>query len=184
MQIVARVLILALLAGCAEFQSGWNGLNGRYAAGYGQPDFDELLDFGANMANISPSARAKVCRTLTTQNRSASVTIKLFLLSGRLFSNSCGDISRILSGVAAIPPSALRDERVRKLVAIQSEALKRLEYPSLRPSYAEPVRKTGPSNPKRSDERTSKPDESRLLREKLEAIRSMEKQMDQSDDLP
>jgi len=64
MRKISLALSLLLLAGCAEFTSGWNGDSGRHVDLYAKSDFDELLAFGANMANISPSSRTKVCSTL------------------------------------------------------------------------------------------------------------------------
>lgn len=165
-------LSLLLLAGCAQLNSGWNGYGGGYYDSYAQSDADELLDFGANMARIAPSARAKICRTLLKRQRnSAGTGLDLHLMVGRLLSDACGDIPRILKGVNAIPPGRMYDERIQKLVAIHTEALKRLQAAS---------RKTGSLERKQKSEPESS-DESRLLREKLEAIRSMEKHLDESD---
>jgi len=52
--------------------------------------------------------------------------VQLHLLTGRLLSDACGDIPKILEGVDAIPLDGLPDERVRHLVSAQREALKRL----------------------------------------------------------
>jgi len=67
MRNISLTLSLLLLTGCAEFNSGWEGSSAPYT--YTQSDFDELLAFGANMANISPSSRAEVCRTLLKRQK-------------------------------------------------------------------------------------------------------------------
>jgi len=178
---------LLLLAGCAEFNSGWNAYSpsySRYNDPYSQSDFDELLSFGATLANISPSSRAETCRTLLKRqkdSRSSLEGIQLHLMIGRLLSDACGDIPRILNGVASIS-GRLSDDRMRKLVAIHTEALKRLSTQPKRLGSVERKHKTSPTEPDAQETTGAKKDENRLLREKLEAIRSMEKQMDQSDD--
>jgi len=183
MRNISLALSLLLLAGCAEFTTSWNGYSDRYNAPYAQSDFDELLTFGANMANIPPSSRAKVCRTLLkSQKDSHGTGVQLHLMVGRLFSDTCGDIPRILDGVDSIPPGSLSDERMRKLVAIHTEALKRLYNVSRKPGSLERKQKTVQSVPESKDSTESKENETRLLREKLEAIRSMEKHLDESSD--
>ena len=181
-------LLLSLLAlvACAEFNSGWNRYTPRYNDPYAQSDFDELLAFGDNMSRISPSARAKICRTLMKRHNSSSshAGIQLHLMVGRLLSDACGDISRILYEVRSIPPRNLSDTRMQRLVAIHTEALKRMQHGQRRVVYSECRQKPAHTvvGPKESN--GSKNSENRLLREKLEAIRSMEKELDQSDDAP
>jgi len=105
---------------------------------------------------------------------------------GRLLSDACGEIPRILDDVASISPRSLYDERMQRFVAINTEALKRLQNVSRKVGSLERKQKTVKSvqeskdstGPKDSTE--SKNDETRLLREKLEAIRSMEKHLDES----
>jgi hypothetical protein len=116
-------------------------------------------------------------------------------MMARLFSDACGTIPGILEDVGFIPPGSLSDERVQKLVAIHTEALKRLKAASRQPAPLECKQKTvrsahGSKNATGSKNTTgsknvtgSKNDENRLLREKLEAIRSMEKHLDESGDI-
>ncbi|WP_374089811.1 hypothetical protein [Methylomicrobium lacus] len=177
-----------LLTGCAEFNSGsgWNAYTPtyyNYNDPYSQSDFDELLGFGATMANISPSSRAETCRLILKRqkdSRSSREGIQLHLMVGRLLSDACGDIPRILNGVGSIS-GRLNDDRTRKLVAIHTEALKRMSNQPRRLGTVERKHKTVPDELEPKESTGSKKDENRLLREKLEAIRSMEKQMDQSD---
>ncbi|WP_027147807.1 hypothetical protein [Methylobacter tundripaludum] len=176
-------LSLLLLAGCADFNAGYNGYPNQYNDPYAQSDFDELLAFGANMAKISPSSRAEVCRTLLKRQKNPpGAGIHLHLMVGRLLSDTCGEIPRILDGINAIPPGSLPDERMQRLVAIHTEALKRLQNVSRKPATLEHKQKTVQSVPESKDTPESKKDENRLLREKLEAIRSMEKHLDESGD--
>jgi len=173
-------LSLLLLAGCAEFNAGYPN---QYNDPYAQSDFDELLAFGANMAKISSSARADVCHTLLKRQKNPpGAGIHLHLMVGRLLSDACGDIAKILNGVNAIQPGSLSDERMQRLVAIHTEALKRLQNVSRRVGSLEHKQKSVQSVLESKDASSSKKDENRLLREKLEAIRSMEKHLDESGD--
>jgi hypothetical protein len=178
MRKISLALSFLLLAGCAEFKSGWDGYSGRYNDPYVQSDFDELLAFGANMVNIPPSSRAKVCRTLLKRQKDSRGTgIPLHLMVGRLLSDACGEIPRILDGVGAIQ---LTDDRMQKLVSIYMEALKRMNNQSRKLGSMERQQKKGQNAPEPKDPTGSKKDENRLLREKLEDIRSMEKHLDES----
>lgn len=173
-----------LLAGCAEFNAGWNGYPDRYNDPYAQSDFDELLAFGANMAKISPSSRSEVCRTLLKRQKNPpGAGIHLHLMVGRLLSDTCGDIPRILDGISSIPPGSLYDERMQRLIAIHTEALKRLQSVSRKVGALEHKQKSVQSVLESKDAGGSKKNETRLLREKLEAIRSMEKHLDESGDV-
>ena len=205
MQKISLLLSLLLLAGCARFNFGWNEDSGRHDGPYTQSSFDELLAFGANMANIPPLSRSEVCSTLLKRQKDYPGTtgIELHLMVGRLFSDTCGDIPEILKGVGSIPPENLSDERVQKLVSIYTEALKRSQAVSIKLSSLERKhkklqsvlesknvsrskknttisKKTEDESKKTEDE--SKKNETQLLREKLEAIRSMEKHLDESGD--
>jgi hypothetical protein len=176
-------LSLLLLSGCAEFNAGWNGSSDPYNDPYAQSDFDELLAFGANMAKISPSSRTEVCRTLLKRQKNPpGAGIHLHLMVGRLLSDTCGDIPRILDGINSIPPENLRDDRMQKLVSIHTEALKRLQNVSRKTGTLERKQKPAQSAQESKNTSGSNKNETRLLREKLEAIRSMEKHLDESGD--
>lgn len=183
MRKISLALSLLLLAGCAQLTTGWDGDSNRYDAPYAQSDFDGLLAFGANMANIPPSSRAKVCRSLLKRQKDSPGTgIALHMMVGRLLSDACGDIPGILDRVASFPPGSLPDERMQRLVAINTEALKRLQNVPRKSGALKCKQKTVQSVPESKDATGLKKDETRLLREKLEAIRSMEKHLDESDD--
>jgi hypothetical protein len=183
LQKITLALCLLLLAGCAQINSRWDGNSHHYNDPYAQSDFDELLAFGANLANIPPASRAKVCRTLLTHKKGApGMGILLHQMVGRLLSDACGEIPRILDGVASIPPGSLNDERMQRFVAINTEALKRLNNQPRKLGSQGHKQKTVQNVHESKDSTGSKKDENRLLREKLEAIRSMEKHLDESGD--
>lgn len=184
MRKISLALSLLLLTGCAEFNSAFNRDSDRYIDPYAQSDLDELLGFGANMANIPASSRSEVCSILLKRQQDYPGTgILLHLMIGRLLSDACGDISGILDGLASIPPGSF-DEKVQKLVTVDMEALKRINIstPVTKCSSLKRKQKTVKSVPEAKDSSGSNKDEARLLREKLEAIRSMEKHLDESDD--
>ncbi len=178
-------LSLLLLTGCAQYNPGWNSYSNPYNDPYSQSDFDELLAFGANMAKISSSSRAEVCNILLKrQKNSLGAGIQLHLMVGRLLSDSCGDIPRILNAVASLPPGNYYDERLQRLIAIHTETLKRMNNGSRKTGTLVRKSKTAQPEPvtESKEAKGSKQDENRLLREKLEAIRTMEKTLDESGD--
>jgi hypothetical protein len=147
-----------------------------------QSDLDELLTFGGNMARSSTAARNEICRfLLKNQSTSPDSKVQLQLMIGRLLSDSCGDIPKILDGISTIPTEFLSGERMQNMVIIQTEALKRL-LPALKKPVTPPERKQKSDKPGLELKETTetKKTETDLLREKLEAIRSMEKHLDES----
>ena len=167
---------------------------------------DELLHFGSNMASMTPSSRADVCRSLLAQQKGISgAGIQLHLMTGRLLSDACGDIGKILDGVDSTPMKNLSDEHLRWLVDVQTEALKRMgnlskktgsvEYRTKTVQCSPVSKKAKPESKKGAGKSLAEPQkgavksvaepqqsDSKLLREKLEAIRSMEKKLDESSD--
>jgi hypothetical protein len=174
---------------CAQFNSSWNGDSDHYVDPYAQSDFDELLAFGANMTQIPSSSHIKVSNTLLKLQKDYPGTgIQLHRMVGRLLSDACGEIPGILEGIGSIPPANLSDERMQKLVASDTETLKRLHEVSNKLGPLERKHKTVQSflesktaTGSKKKEWESNKDETRLLREKLEAIRSMEKYLDESE---
>ncbi|MGZ5075943.1 MAG: hypothetical protein ACXV9R_04920 [Methylobacter sp.] len=180
---IGLTLSLMLMTGCAELNPDWNGNLNRYNDPYAQSDFDELMTFGANMAKISPSSRADVCHTLLKRQKNPPGSgIHLHLMVGRLVSDSCGDIGKILDGIGAIPPGSFPDERMQRLIAIDTEALKHLQNAAKKAGTPERKQKSVQPVLESKDSDGSKKNETRLLREKLDAIRSMEKHLDESGD--
>jgi hypothetical protein len=99
---------------------------------------------------------------------------------GRLLSDACGDIPKILDGIGSIPYTSLSDERMRKLIAIDKETLKRMQTVPKKSDSVERKPKKVQAVPQSKETKSSNNNETRLLREKLEAIRSMEKHLDES----
>lgn len=182
MRKLSLALSLLLLAGCAKLNSAWQGNVVHYNDPYAQSDFDDLLGFGANMAQIPSSSRASICQTLLKgQKNSPGTGIKLHLMVGRLFSDACGDISDVLNGVDSIPVGSLSDVRLQRFVIINKEILKRMTVQPRKRPAAGRKQKSTQSVRETKDTAESKKDETRMLREKLEAIRSMEKQLDDNE---
>lgn len=173
---------LLLLNACAQFGGGYReGPAATSPDSYAQSDLDELLGFGANMAAMNEASRSDLCKSLLkNQNEAPSVGSQLHLMVGRLHSESCGDIGKILDGLATIPAGYPSDERLQKLVAIDSDLLRRLNKASKKLAGLERKQKNVQSVLEPKAVKGAKKDDSRLLREKLEAIRAMEKQLDES----
>jgi len=176
---------LSVLAGCAEFSPD------RYRASYYTPshdaysrsDIDELLGFGAAFANKTGTARAEECRRMLKHyQNNPDVGVRLHLLIGRTLSETCGDTTKILASVGAIPPDRMPDGRVQNLVAIHMETLKRARSLPRKPAATERKPATACVPDSKPGYKTDSPtDEARILREKLEAIRAIEKSMDAPD---
>jgi hypothetical protein len=109
----------------------------------------------------------------------SSDDVQLQLMVGRLLCDACGDIPKILAGVKAISPNYMLDEKLQKFISIHTLTLQRIHNQSIKPVAIKqkPKKSKLLTEPK---ENTEKPTENHLLREKLEALRSMEKQMDEN----
>lgn len=178
------VLSIALISGCAQMEPQPSPPTPEcYTPPKVASDFDRLLAFAAKTAELTPAARAEQCKALVKQNKDApNLTNRLQLLVGRVLSETCGDITKILDDIGSLPPAALPDEAMKQFVATQTATLKQLQGYSKKLGNLERKQRTvHPAEAKeKSDVGTPKTDETRLLREKLEAIRSMEKQLDES----
>ncbi len=199
MRFISLILLLVLLSGCATFNAEEEKEVTVQAPPPKPPEksqFDELLDFAANMAGMPAAPRLETCRTLLkNQKEHPGPQIQLRLLVGRLYSDNCGEIAKILDGVAAIPANALSDERLNKLVASYREALKRMVTSTKKSNInvverkPKAVEKTVEKNVEvetapepKVVAKEPKGSESSLLRNKLEALRTMEKQLDEKRD--
>lgn len=185
-------LAFSLLAGCAQVKTEPEPPSQPTVVDpISHIDLDELLSFGADMAGKNSAERAEVCRTLLSRRKEAAGTgVQLHLLTGRLLSEACGDIPAILEGVEAIPLDSLPDDHVRRLVSQQTETLKRLQSLSKKLALLERKQKSAQSPPTskptksinkaKSEAEAPKEVEAQRLRDKLEAIRAMEKKLDES----
>lgn len=177
---------LSVLGGCAEFSDDWARPSYYLQShdSYSRTDLEELLGFGAAFANKSAAARAEECRRLLKRSKANPDTgVRLHLLVARTLSKACGDKTRIIASVGGIPPDRLPDGRVQNLIAIQMETLRHGASVS-RKAVATP-RKTERKqatvrapDTKEAPKNDTPTDEAKILREKLEAIRAIEKSMD------
>ena len=179
------LVCLLLLFGCTPYNSRYDGDYDRYeghpSEASGESNADELLGFGARMSKMSASSKTKECRNLLKrQNKNPGTETQLRLMVGRLHSDSCGDISKILSGVNSIPKGRL-SQSTQHLIAIHTVALKHLNALSKKFGLLGCNKYNEASNSEQIDVKGSNKNETRLLREKLEAIRAMEKHLDDSD---
>jgi len=158
---------------------------------WARADLDELLDFGADLASRTAAERAEVCLGLLEREKeSPSTGVQLHLLVGRLLSETCGDAQKIRDGLDAIPADAIPDERVGRWLELQKEVLGRMDIQSKKLAVLErkqkslqsqAVSKPPPKKPDKSAVAKEPTDsEARLLKDKLEAIRAMEKKLDET----
>jgi hypothetical protein len=156
-----------LLSACG---GGYYDYPGRY--GGGGVDIDDLLAFQADFARKSAAARAEECRWLVKrQQASPQLEWTLRLMIGRPLSESCGDPGRLVRSYESLSARHRLDRRSEGLGDYQAKVLQRLNYGGRREAAAD-----------HADKNTAKggKDESKLLREKLEAIRAIERGMDES----
>jgi hypothetical protein len=180
--------LLLLLLGCAEVEEKPEAPK---PAPVEDPllltDIDALLAFGADMTGKTAPERAQICRNLLDRQKQTPVNgIQLRLVTGRLLSDNCGEIPKILESADAITPETLPDERVRNWFAVQKEALRRVFVLAKRPIVmAERKKKALSAASLKGSKhggkvRPEEGDNARLLRDKLEAIRAMEKKLDET----
>lgn len=170
------VLLAVIATGCAEQMTHSEPVIA--APPPARSDFDDLLEFGANMAAMPTANRVEVCRSLQKRGKDTlDQRVPLQLMIGRLVSDACGDIGKILDSVGKL---TLNDPQLQKLVAIDSEALRQIDTGSRKRSSAERKSKKAKGAAEAKEESPASKDEAQLLREKLEAIRSMEKQLDET----
>ncbi len=184
LQLIRILPVILLLSGCASFNSDHSDREPvPLTDPYSRSGINELLAYGATIADMSETERSDVCKSLVnTQKTSPSDDKQLQLMLGRLLSDSCGDISKIINDIQTIKPNYANDQHLQRLITINTLALQRLQ--SLSKKAAADSRQKKSKSKLDSKDATTEPskDESRLLREKLEAIRTIEKQMDESVD--
>jgi len=137
----------------------------------GGVDIDDLLEFQADFAHKSPAARADECRWLVKrQQQSPQLEWTLRLMIGRPLSESCGDPGRLLRSYESLSSRQRMDRHSEGLGDYQARLLQRLGYG---------VRRDNAEHADKNAAKTAK-DDPKLLREKLEAIRAIEREMDES----
>lgn len=201
-----RVLLAAgLLSGCAGHTSGPHSQKGQPYA-YAQSDLDELLTFGSDLAGMSDAELAAICREMRRRENLPALAgggLVLHQMLGQLRYEECADFDSLVARVDSFLLESLPDFRTRQLVVMQAALLRRQHPPSAgsvkaapasarakprkttaRPQPTPPApRRAGPVDTPAAAAATpgSKPPsggDDPLVRQKLEAIRAMEQQMD------
>ncbi len=173
--------ILLLLASCAQFDSEPPKPVPCYTPPKVESDFEKLFAFGVEMANMPVSARVEACESLLKrQKESPDTTLRLQILVGRSLSDACGDIHKILEQIDSISPENFVDQQLAQFVAMNREILKNMSKVSKKLGTLERKQKKFQTVLESKEASESKANEARLLREKLDAIRTMEKQLDES----
>jgi len=167
---------LVLLGGCADHYYAFPGRFGQSAYGGPGLDLEGLLRFQSDFAHKSASARAEECRwLLKRQQDTPQPGWALRLMIGRTLSESCGDPGKLVRAYESQADASRVDQRVTWMAAYQAEVLKRLSSLGRKATVTERKAKGEAAPPAKADK-----DESKLLKEKLEAIRSMERTLDES----
>jgi len=173
------LLILTLTAtGCASFSTDQQKPPAKPDP-FGQSRVIPLLAFGANMATLSRDSQSELCKSIleTPQTQTPSDDTPLRLMVGRLLSASCGDIPKILEDIEAIRSRYISDDYLQRFITLQVQVLAHMHTQSVKLDIVEHDQKKVKSLLNTKGEKKK---ENNLLREKLEAIRSMEKQLDES----
>ncbi len=177
---VAVSLSVSLLIGCATSNPPVSSAPPEDSLPHSQTGVSELLAFGASMANMQEAGRADVCKSLLDSQKNAPTNnSQLRLLVGRLLSSECGDIPKLLETINALKPVYAGDENMQRFLALHTQVLAGMQAQAqLKISKERKSKVKRAANNKEPQE--PKNDENRLLREKLEAIRTLEKQMDET----
>lgn len=184
LRLLGSIFLIFILPSCAEyFSSQPLKTTTQQNIPYSQSTIDDLLAFGASMTTMPDGSRADLCISLVdSQKKAALNSVQLQLMVGRLLSDACGDIPKIVEDIEAIEPKYASDDRLQRLITINLQALKRMH--KLEHKKRVEMRKSKKTKmivkPKDVTEPTQ--NEADFLREKLEAIRSIDKQMNDSVD--
>lgn len=180
------LLIAFLISGCARFNSTHPSILAApqphvTAAPNTESAADELLNFAVDMAKLPDVSRAEKCQTLLdTPQTPANDSLQLHLVVGRLLSDACGDISTRLEEIERLKASYASDKKLQQLLILHEQILINMHNQAQKLAAIENKRQRNKSTVESKEALESKDNETRLLREKLEAIRSMEKQLDES----
>lgn len=178
---------------------------------YARADLNELLTFGSRLSGMTAAQQTSVCQDMLRSERdpaSAGGGLVLHQLLGRLYAEDCGDLESLVTRLESFPMESLPDVQTRQLVTMQTALLRR-QIP--REATPTPVakrrhksRKAGevatapnakvqaaPSSPRRAVSGSGKSPppaataarqgDDQLLRQKLEALRDMERKLDDAD---
>lgn len=179
LRLSGSIFLILMLPGCAEyFSSQPVKTTAQQNAPYSQSTIDDLLAFGASMTTMPDSSRADLCISLVDSQKNAALnSVQLQLMVGRLLSDACGDIPKIVEEVEAIEPKYASDDRLQRLISINLQALKRMH--KLEHKKRVEMRKSKKAKMIVEPKGVTEPsqNEADFLRKKLEAIRSIDKQM-------
>lgn len=184
-QTIAIATTMLVLSGCSHFKFGTD----EPVPECTQPPkvaskLENLLTVANDISKMPSAARTVLCHNLVKrQQESMDQELLLQLIVGRTISDACGDISKLLDQANALPSTTLDEEPLRQFVGLQQEVLKNMLATSKKLSNLEKKKKKKQLSPDSKDSTEPVSDETRLLREKLDAIRSMEKQLDGSSDV-
>lgn len=178
---IAVILIALTNSACVPLEANKPAVTEPVVKVNSQSDLEILLDFGANLSGLSASARAENCSAwLKRHKENPGFEALTHLLVGRLYADECGDIAKLVDDVRNLPADSLADSRLRNFVTLtmdsllsQQELSKKLQTLERKQKKAKIIVEKNTSD--------KKPDAS-LLRDKLEAIRAMEKQLDETVD--
>jgi hypothetical protein len=160
MKSVILFLLILLLPGCG---GGYYGPGRSY--GGGSVDVDDLVQFQSSFADKSPSARAEECRRmLRYQQQSPQPGWALRLMIGRPLSEACGEPGRLVRSYESLRSKRYLGRGAEGMGNYYAKLLQRLNVAG--GARSEPTSRAGK-------------DDAKLLREKLEAIRAIEKEMDE-----
>lgn len=182
---LAFLLITFLLLGCSRFNSSHPSIipapEMMATTTYTKSTIDELLDICADMAKLSASSRAEKCKSLlASQQTTNNDRVQLQLMVGRLLSEDCGEIPKRLEEIEHLKISYASDNKLQKLLLLHEQVLITMQNQTQKMATLEHKRHKVKTDLETKEALESKDNETRLLREKLEAIRSMEKQLDES----
>lgn len=179
------LLMVFLLLGCSRFNSSHPSIIPApeviATTTYTKSTIDELLDICADMAKLSASSRTEKCKSLMDSQQTANNDrVQFQLLIGRLLSEDCGDIPERLEEIERLKVSYASDDKLQKLLLLHEQILINMQNQTQKMTALEHKRYKAKPDLETKEALESKDNETRLLREKLEAIRSMEKQLDES----
>lgn len=179
LKLIAMASPLLLLGGCAHFNNADSEAKPEcVVTPKAASKFDNLLAFAVDTSKMPPPARAELCRGLVKRQKDTPDSNTLMqLLVARTLSDSCGDIGKLLDQAAAIADTAYEDEQLRQFVGLQQEVLRNQQFMGKRLNSLEKKKKKLLGSTEKEPPEAN-PSETRLLREKLDAIRTMEKQLD------
>lgn len=188
---LSSALLALLLSGCAGHATGPQPRKAQ-SYNYAQGDLDELLTFGSDLAGMNETELADICREMRRRENLPALAggaLVLHQMLGQLRYDKCADHDSLVARVDSFLLESLPDFRARQLVVMQAGLLRRQPSPTTAPVKSAPAgarnrtRKAAP-RPKPAapvSVPASRPEqqaEAPLLRQKLEAIRAMEQQMD------